>query len=249
MVLASLVSSEAFLSGLQMAPFSLCPHMRHSLPSMPVSVAFVFIYGCAGSSLLSVGILWFQQAGTTLQSYKGFLPWLLIAAFGSRAHGLHYLGHMVLVAPWHVESSQPRDRTPVPCTGRWILDHWTTRRVPHVCLNLCRRAHPHVCAYALSHVWLCDPMAHLSMDFPGKNIGAMYHFLFGDLPDPGLKPTTLDSPALVDEFFNSWATREAHPYDLIYRNFHFKGLFLSSHILEVLGIASLHEFWGPHFWS
>ena len=57
MVLASLVSSEAFLSGLQMAPFSLCPHMRHSLPSMPVSVAFVFIYGCAGSSLLSVGIL------------------------------------------------------------------------------------------------------------------------------------------------------------------------------------------------
>ena len=44
MVLASLVSSEAFLSGLQMAPFSLCPHMRHSLPSMPMSVAFVCIY-------------------------------------------------------------------------------------------------------------------------------------------------------------------------------------------------------------
>jgi len=44
MVLASLVSSEAFLSGLQMVPFSLCPHMRHSLPSMPMSVAFIYTY-------------------------------------------------------------------------------------------------------------------------------------------------------------------------------------------------------------
>ena len=25
-----------------------------------------------------------------------------------------------LVAPWHVESSQTRDRTHVPCIGRWI---------------------------------------------------------------------------------------------------------------------------------
>ena len=27
-------------------------------------------------------------------------------------------------------SSQTRDRTHVPCTGRWILNHWTTREVP-----------------------------------------------------------------------------------------------------------------------
>ena len=32
-------------------------------------------------------------------------------------------------APWHVESSQNRDRTHVPCTGSRILNHWTTREV------------------------------------------------------------------------------------------------------------------------
>ena len=34
---------------------------------------------------------------------------------------------MGLVAPWHVESSQTRDRTHVPCIGRQILNHWTSR--------------------------------------------------------------------------------------------------------------------------
>ena len=37
---------------------------------------------------------------------------------------------MGLVAPWHVGSSQTRDRTHVLlCTGWWILNHWTTREV------------------------------------------------------------------------------------------------------------------------
>ena len=35
-----------------------------------------------------------------------------------------------LVAPQHVESSQSRDRTHVPCTGKQILNHGTTREVP-----------------------------------------------------------------------------------------------------------------------
>ena len=34
-----------------------------------------------------------------------------------------------LVALWHVESSQTRDWTRVPCLGRQILNHWTTREV------------------------------------------------------------------------------------------------------------------------
>ena len=33
--------------------------------------------------------------------------------------------------PWHMESSQTCDRTYVPCLGRWILNHWTTRDAPH----------------------------------------------------------------------------------------------------------------------
>ena len=36
---------------------------------------------------------------------------------------------MGLVALRHVESSRTRDRTCVPCTGKRILNHWTTREV------------------------------------------------------------------------------------------------------------------------
>ena len=39
------------------------------------------------------------------------------------------LWYMSLVDPWHVESSQTRDHTHVPCTGRQILNHWTTKEV------------------------------------------------------------------------------------------------------------------------
>ena len=35
-----------------------------------------------------------------------------------------------LGAPWHVESSQTRDQTHVPCTGKQILIYCTTREVP-----------------------------------------------------------------------------------------------------------------------
>ena len=34
-----------------------------------------------------------------------------------------------LVAPWCGGSSWSRDRTQVPCVGRWIPNHWTTREV------------------------------------------------------------------------------------------------------------------------
>ena len=31
-----------------------------------------------------------------------------------------------------MESSWTRDQTQVPCIGRWILNHWTTREVPRM---------------------------------------------------------------------------------------------------------------------
>ena len=43
--------------------------------------------------------------------------------------GLSCCGLTSLVALWHVESSWTRDWTWVPCTGKWILNHWT-REVP-----------------------------------------------------------------------------------------------------------------------
>jgi len=42
------------------------------------------------------------------------------------------------------------------------------------------------------------------MSFAGKNTGA------GDLPDPGIKPMSLMSPALVGGLFTTSDTWEAH---------------------------------------
>ena len=48
-------------------------------------------------------------------------------------------------------------------------------------------------------------------DFPGKNAGVHCHFLpQGNLPDPGIEPVSLTSPALVCRFFTTNATWEAH---------------------------------------
>ena len=44
-------------------------------------------------------------------------------------HGLQQLCYAGFVALWHVESFQSRDRTQVLCIGKWILIHYTTRRV------------------------------------------------------------------------------------------------------------------------
>ena len=38
-----------------------------------------------------------------------------------------FLWHRGLVVPRHLGSSKTRDRTCVPCIGRLILNHWTTR--------------------------------------------------------------------------------------------------------------------------
>ena len=40
-----------------------------------------------------------------------------------------------LAALQHVESSRTRDRTHVPCIGRWILYHWVAQSV-RICLPL-----------------------------------------------------------------------------------------------------------------
>ena len=48
-------------------------------------------------------------------------------------------------------------------------------------------------------------------DFPGKNNGVGCHFLGrGDLPDPGIKPASLASPAMVCEFFSTASPGESN---------------------------------------
>ena len=52
---------------------------------------------------------------------------------GERASVVADIGSVVaavdFVAPRHVESSQTRGGTRVPCIGRWIHIHWTTTEV------------------------------------------------------------------------------------------------------------------------
>ena len=64
----------------------------------------------------------------------------------------------------------------------------------------------------LSHVWhfrlLC------SWDSPGKITGVGCHALW-NLPNPGIEPRSLTSPALAGGFFTTGATWETHPYHTI----------------------------------
>ena len=54
-----------------------------------------------------------------------------------------------LVAPRHVGSSQARARTCVPCIGRRILNHCTTREVPHTDLSMLN----HPCDPGMNPTW------------------------------------------------------------------------------------------------
>ena len=76
-------------------------------------------FSCCRARALGAG---FSSCGAWAQQL-----WLT----GSRAQ-VQQLWHTGLVAPWHVGSSWTRAETHVPCIGRWILDHCTTREVPNI---------------------------------------------------------------------------------------------------------------------
>ena len=58
-----------------------------------------------------------------------------LAELGSRAHGFSSCG---LWALWLVGSQfSNQDRIHIPCTGRQIFNHWTTREVPGIFFFLC----------------------------------------------------------------------------------------------------------------
>ena len=93
--------------------------------------------GCAGWAFFS------YDEWTALQLWcLGFsLLWLLLLQSSGSRHSLQYLRHtdsrapsqklwcMGFVAPRHVGSSWTRNQTHVPCIGRQILNHQTTRAV------------------------------------------------------------------------------------------------------------------------
>ena len=77
---------------------------------------------------------------------------IFIKIFGCIKSLFQYVGSFVvaggaggggLVASRHVGdlNSSTRDRTRVPCIGRWILSHWTTRAAPYSPLSFIRLSH------------------------------------------------------------------------------------------------------------
>ena len=73
------------------------------------------------------------------------------------------------------------------------------------------------CAHAQPHPTLCAlrtvaPGLLCPWGFPGKKTGVGCHFLPGDLSNPGIKPTSLVSPALANVFFTTSASWKV-PYN------------------------------------
>ena len=74
----------------------------------------------------------YGEQGLLSSSGAGLLTVMasLVAEQGSRVLGLQQLWPMGLAALHHMESSNTRDQTCLPCIGRWILNHWTTMGSP-----------------------------------------------------------------------------------------------------------------------
>ena len=73
-----------------------------------------------------------------------------------QTHRLQWLWHLGLVAPWHGGSSQTRDQTPPPCTGRWIC-RWIPTEPP---------GKPCCCSVTQSYLTVWDPMNCSTPGFP-----------------------------------------------------------------------------------
>ena len=102
----------------------------------------IYLFGCIRSQLRHAGSsLWhtgsFVVACRLFVATRGLLSscgvWASLQLWraGSRACGLSSCGAWSQLprGMWDL-SSPTRDRTHVPCIGRWILNHWTTREVP-----------------------------------------------------------------------------------------------------------------------
>ena len=88
---------------------------------------YLFIFGCTGSSLLHTGFLYCGVRASHCGGCSCFRARVLwCTGFCSSSVIVENTG---LVALPHVESSQIRVRTRVPCFGKRTLNLWTTKKV------------------------------------------------------------------------------------------------------------------------
>ena len=108
--------------------------------------------------LLFMYLLWLCWVFIAMGAFSSYSDWGLVSCYGSwaspcgifpccRAQALSSPAQTFedtdFVAIPDVGSSGTRDQTPVPCIGRWILNHWTTREGPTV-LYLRYRVNAHI---------------------------------------------------------------------------------------------------------
>ena len=90
---------------------------------------YIYIYRLHRVFVAAHGLSLVAASGGYSSCMDFSLQWLILWILDSRAFGLQQLWCMGLVTSQHVESSWTRDQTCVPCIGRWILNHLTTRKV------------------------------------------------------------------------------------------------------------------------
>ena len=100
------------------------PHYHYEMNFVSGRIRAVF-FGCAVAA-----------RGLSLVAERGYSP-AAASRLGSWDAWAQQLRRTGLATAWHVKPSQARDQTRVPCIGRWILYHWTTREVQR---GLCLRS-------------------------------------------------------------------------------------------------------------
>ena len=93
---------------------------------------------------------------------------------------------------------------PLPCKGYPSSFLYTT-----TCTNVRIRIQTLSCVQLFVTPWTTACQSPLSMQFSRQEYWSGLPFPPGDLPNPGIEPTSLMSPALADGFFTTSATREA----------------------------------------
>ena len=97
---------------------------------------YVFMFGCAGSSLLQGFSLVAISRSASLVVLH-WLGWRLLFLLGRRAPAqAQWLRCRGLVFLQHVQFSQSRDRTCVSCICTRIRYHWATREDPRFCFKM-----------------------------------------------------------------------------------------------------------------
>ena len=130
---------------------------------------------------------------------------------GFSVHGISQAGKWIAIF-FPSGSSWPRYLTSVSCPGRWILYHWATWDSINVHGVMLIESFTFIITKKklLNHVRLFATLWTVAQQAPlSKGFSRQEHWSGllcsppGDLPNPGIKPASLISPALADGFFTT----------------------------------------------